>query len=103
VPPAGPLYTRRYYIADHLGSIRAVINQSGTVVEARDHYPYGLMMPGRTFTAGQETREGYTGHELDAETGMYYAGARYYMPALAGGRRWIRWRISSRRGAPTTM
>jgi RHS repeat-associated protein len=83
VPPAGPLFARRYYIADHLGSIRAVINQSGTVVEARDHYPYGLMMPGRTFTAGQETREGYTGHELDAETGMYYAGARYYMPALA--------------------
>jgi RHS repeat-associated protein len=28
------------------------------------------------------TREDYTGHELDVETGMHYAGARYYMGAL---------------------
>lgn len=39
-------------------------------------------MPGRTYVSGTPTREGYTGHELDAETGLNYAGARYYMPAL---------------------
>jgi RHS repeat-associated protein len=65
-----------------LGTIRAVVNEQGNVLEARDHYPYGLMMPGRTWGESR-TREGYTGHELDPETGMYYAGARYYMPALA--------------------
>ncbi len=39
-------------------------------------------MPGRVYVSGTPTREGFTGHELDAETGMNYAGARYYMPAL---------------------
>ena len=33
-------------------------------------------------TPGTETAEDYTGHELDGETGMHYAGARYYMSAL---------------------
>lgn len=27
-------------------------------------------------------KENFTGHELDAETGMLYAGARYYMPNI---------------------
>src|SRR5690606_16429315 len=54
----------------------------GNVREARDYYPFGLQMPGRVYVQGSETREGFTGHELDQETGMYYAGARYYMPAL---------------------
>ncbi len=43
-------------------------------------------MPGRVYVQGQKTREGYTGHELDAETGLNYAGARYYDSAIA---RWM--------------
>ena len=62
-------------LGDHLGSVRSV-------VEARDYYPFGLEMPGRVYVQGSETREGFTGHELDAETGHYHAGKRYYMPAL---------------------
>ncbi len=38
---------RRYYHTDHLGSIRAVTDQSGQVVERKDYYPFGLQMPGR--------------------------------------------------------
>jgi RHS repeat-associated protein len=34
------------------------------------------------YVSGSPTREGFTGYELDAETGLNYAGARYYMPAL---------------------
>jgi len=35
-------------------------------------------------TVGDEkTREKYTGHELDEETGLLYAGARYYDPVIA--------------------
>ncbi len=37
-------------------------------------------MPGRTLGSG--TKEGFTGKEQDAETGLDYFGARYYMPAL---------------------
>ena len=33
-------------------------------------------------TAGTPAVEDYTGHELDDETGMHYAGARYHMSAL---------------------
>ena len=73
---------RRYYVADHLGSVRAVFDQSGTVVEATDYYVFGLQMPGRVWRSDSETREGYTGHELDPETGLNYAGARYYDSAL---------------------
>ncbi len=71
-----------YYLKDHLGSVRAVVNASGTVLETRDYYPFGLEMPGRSFVSGTKAKENFTGHELDAESGLIYAGARYYMPNI---------------------
>src|SRR5690625_767764 len=71
-----------YYIKDHLGSVRVVVNSSGTVLETRDYYPYGLERPGRSYLSGTKAKENFTGHERDAETGMLYAGARYYMPNI---------------------
>jgi len=48
------------------------------------YYPYGLEMPGRSYASSHApTRENYTGHELNDETGLLYAGARYYGAALA--------------------
>ena len=73
---------RRYYHTDHLGSIRAVTDPGGQVVERKDYYPFGLQMPGRTLTQGPRADEDFTGHELDPETGLHYAGARYYMSAI---------------------
>jgi len=73
---------RRYYRKDHLGSVRAVVSGGGTVTETRDYYPFGLMMHGREKTEAIGAKEDYTGHELDRETGLHYAGARYYMSAL---------------------
>jgi RHS repeat-associated protein len=84
VEPSGEIY---YYLRDHLGSVRAVVEAStGRTVEARDYYAHGLEMPGRVYVSGSKTKEGYTGHELDAETGLNYAGARYYDPAIV---RWL--------------
>ncbi len=74
--------TASYYLKDHLGSVRAVVNASGAVLETRDYYPYGLEMPGRSFVSGTKAKENFTGHELDAESGLLYAGARYYMPNI---------------------
>jgi RHS repeat-associated protein len=34
-------------------------------------------------TADYENRYKFTGHELDRETGLYYAGARYYDPKIS--------------------
>jgi RHS repeat-associated protein len=73
---------RRYYIKDHLGSVRVVVDATGEVKETRDYYPFGLRMPGRSTTTGTPAPEDYTGHELDPQTQLHYAGARYYMSAL---------------------
>mgnify|MGYP006428865649 CR=1 FL=1 len=73
--------TRRYYLKDHLGSTRAVIDKHGEVLETHGYYPFGAQMPGRQFTAGTPTKEQFTSKERDAETGLDYFGARYYLSA----------------------
>ena len=72
-----------YYLKDHLGSTRSVVNESGAVVESHDYYPFGLQMPGRSFPAANTaTKEKFTGKERDTETGLDYFGARYYDPSI---------------------
>ncbi len=74
-----------YYLKDHLGSVRATINGHGNVAHYDDYYPFGLQMPERT-EISDAPLERYTGHELDSETGQYYAGQRYYGQLLG---RWL--------------
>jgi RHS repeat-associated protein len=71
---------RRYYHTDLLGSTRTVTDSLNVVKEAYDYDPWGVLMPGRTLGSG--TKEGFTGKERDAETGLDYFGFRYYMPAV---------------------
>ena len=78
--------SRRYYLKDHLGSIRAVLDGGGGVRETRDYYPFGLPMPGRYEKGSPPTQEDYTGHVKDEATGLHYAGARYYSSAFG---RWL--------------
>jgi RHS repeat-associated protein len=69
-----------YYHLDALGTVRAVTNQAGAVVERHDYLPYGEEWCGTAVcsspTQGQPLR--FTGKERDAETGLDYFGARYY-------------------------
>jgi len=68
-----------YYLHDNLGSIDAVIDEDGNVVERRDYLPYGE----ERLNAGESDEVyGYTGKEEDDETGLYYYGARYYDPTI---------------------
>ncbi len=69
---------RYYYLKDHLGSVRVVVNDNKEVKDYADYYPFGLEMPGRSSMSGSKARENYTGHELDTGTGLHYANARYY-------------------------
>lgn len=71
--------SRSYYQFDILGSTRAVV-QGATVVQSNDYDPWGLAMPGRALVGS--TKEAFSGKEQDAETGLDYFGARYYMPAV---------------------
>jgi RHS repeat-associated protein len=73
--------TKVYYHTDMLGSVRAVVTSAGANAEGYTYYPYGLLNEGLSANFGA-TKEGFTGKERDAETGLSYFGARYYMPAL---------------------
>ena len=74
-----------YYVKDHLGSVRSTVNDESEVVHYSDYYPFGLEMPGRVRNA-DAPKERYTGHELDDESGFYYAQARYLDPVIG---RWL--------------
>jgi RHS repeat-associated protein len=78
---------RRYFVKDHLGSVRATVDRDGVVIGHDDYYPFGLVMPGRSSNTGNPNDNyKFTGHELDNEVGLdiYYMGARYSDPVLGG-------------------
>jgi len=39
-------YATRYFLTDHLGSTRAIVDEIGTHLASYDYYPFGLGMPG---------------------------------------------------------
>ena len=69
-----------YYLKDHQGNNRVVINQSGTVEETNHYYPFG----GVFASAGNVQPYKYNGKELDAKKGLnwYDYGARHYDAVL---------------------
>ena len=69
-----------YYLKDHQGNNRVVINQSGTVEETNHYYPFG----GVFATAGNTQPYKYNGKEFDTKKGLnwYDYGARHYDTAL---------------------
>jgi RHS repeat-associated protein len=71
--------TRDYYHFDILGTTRSV-TQGATIIESHDYDPWGLEMPARGLSSG--TKEAFGGKEQDAETGLDYFEARYYMSAI---------------------
>ena len=68
-----------YYLKDHLGSIRAVINEDNEVVNAQDYDMWGFLLENRSF--GGE-RYKFTGKERDDESSYDYFGARYYVSRI---------------------
>ncbi len=69
-----------YYHTDHLGSSNIITDSSGSKVEDIYYYPYGEI---KTDSGTLNVRHKFTDQEWDAETGLYYYGARYYDPKLA--------------------
>lgn len=74
---------KAYELTDHRGNVMAVITDkkkgaeentdgiveyyNADVVSATDYYPFGAIMPGRTFSAESKYRYGYNGKENDNE------------------------------------
>lgn len=64
-----------YVHTDALGSVVALTDQSGAVVERREYEPYGVQL-----TPSLQDGPGYTGHVQDAATSLVYMQQRYYDP-----------------------
>ena len=95
---------KRYELTDHLGNVRALINDRlnsnivnnvaptdicADVLSLDNYYPFGMQMPGRTFDAGAY-KYGFNGMEKDDEVkgsgNSYTTHFRQYDPRLG---RWM--------------
>ena len=67
------------YHTDGLGSVRAITDANGNLVEAYLTDAFGVSLG----TEGTVTQPfGFTGQQQDTESGLYYLRARYYSPTL---------------------
>lgn len=71
---------KQFYHPDHLGSAGLVTDNSGTVIERVEYYPYGR--PRYESRVNFDSPYKYTDKELDRETGLMYYEARYYDPVV---------------------
>jgi RHS repeat-associated protein len=85
--PGGPVavYTQRssgndtrYLHTDHLGSVESITDEAGNVVARLSFEPHGKRITG----GGALTSRGFTGHEMDDESGLINMNAREYDPVL---------------------
>lgn len=76
VATIAPTGSASYLVTDHLGSTRATIDATGGVTGRVDYDPFGK----EHIVAGSLPRNGFTGRELDRETGLIDMGVRKYMP-----------------------
>ena len=69
-----------YYLQDHLGSNRVVVNTGGTATQINHYYPFGGLFGESTGNTVQRFR--YNGKELDRTHGIdwYDYGARHMTP-----------------------
>lgn len=65
--------TVEYIHTDALGSIVAVTDENGNVIERREYEPFGAQL-----APSVSNGPGYTGHVQDAATGLVYMQQRYY-------------------------
>jgi RHS repeat-associated protein len=73
-----------WYLTDHLGSIRGLMNNSGTLDDTLTWDAWGNLVSESTPANGD--RYAWTGRERDVETGLQYNRARWYDPATG---RWM--------------
>ena len=76
-----PVY--HYYLRDHLGNNRVVMNKTGAVEQVNHYYPYGGLFGESTGNDAQRYK--YNGKEFDRMHGLDWLdyGARYMSPDVA--------------------
>lgn len=68
-----------HLFGDHLGSTSVVLDNSGNIIDRSQHLPFGGMRGGTPSYLDDVTSEGYTGHKENADIGLTYMNARYYV------------------------
>ena len=72
--------TITYIHWDALGSPVAATDEAGHVIWRESYRPYGARIDNEAGASANS--RWYTGHPQDADTGLVYAGARYYDPVI---------------------
>ncbi|HXF84640.1 MAG TPA: hypothetical protein VNK49_04560, partial [Anaerolineales bacterium] len=70
----------QYFLTDHLGSIVAVTDSSGTLMSEQGYLPLGQIRADPTPIT--QTDFGYTGQRALPDTGLMDYKARFYSPSL---------------------
>ena len=78
----------KWFVADHLGTPRMIIDHTGTLanIKRHDYLPFGEELlsgtagrgPGNGYAGVNDVRQQFTSKERDVETGLDYFGARCY-------------------------
>lgn len=74
-------HTFVFHHSDHLSGASVTTAETGEIVELIDYFPFGSTRLEET-ASSYENAYKFTGKELDAETDLYYYGARYYAAGL---------------------
>ena len=67
----------RFYLKDHLGSVRAVIDDGGSIISSQDYDVWGYQLQDRSYDSDVSIYK-FTSKERDEENKYDYFGARYY-------------------------
>jgi RHS repeat-associated protein len=77
--PVPPPVVQHYHV-DHLGSVQAITDASGNLIDQVRYNPFGDI---RSRTNSNSNRYEFTGsYETELNSGLEYAGARFYDPML---------------------
>ncbi len=64
-----------YFVKDHLGSVRKIVNSSGVVLNSYENDSFGNPIERKESLPNHFL---FTGREFDSESGLYYYRFRYY-------------------------
>ena len=68
-----------FYHSDHLGSTSYITDDKGNITQYDAYLPYGELLVDE-HSSSEDMPYKFNGKEMDAETGLYYYGARYLNP-----------------------
>ena len=76
-----------YYLKDHLGNVRVVFDEKGTILQKNDYYPFGMSIDRNNPVTTEADRNHinrmlYNAKELQVGSGLVDYGARMYMPEV---------------------